>query len=387
MEANFAEALRDLDTTPGATNAMATPTTQDYTFDPRCNAPPSSTASQTESHVLTSRVNAMHQFTCSLPLDPSDNSTSNHLHSTQPETNTNSEGGQVEGFWPWEWEIYGDLLDGNGNSTSFTSSSSQVHESYSMPHANDTTTAPAQEWGNYNVDPEQPLIPPLFFPNGFQYSTPNVPKKVPTATQPSDNNGSGRGQLVNPHTVGSASPKVGSTNSRMYSNDSDGNSNDSRVTKAKKKHQCTEYGCGKRFGRSAELKRHRNSVHRNRIANEKRQKLLSCPHLGCTRVGELGGFKRKDNLVQHLRGVHGDVIGKKSGRRSAGRSPGPSFSNAGAGSPTIPIGNDQFFHSQQQQEPFPNMGQQQMMQEEGLGSPPVVAEFFENLPYWSGEGE
>ncbi|KAG0643009.1 hypothetical protein HOY80DRAFT_550850 [Tuber brumale] len=403
MQANFAEALKSLNNTSEATNTM------------KCDAVPSSPASQNQSHFSINRMGAVRQFACSLPLDASDNSISNY-HSSPPETNTDSEGAPVEGLLPWELAIFGDLLD--EDFTSFTPSS-QVHES--RPHAN---TTPAQEWGgNYNVELGPP-IQALYFPIGFQHSTPQVPMKVPTATQPSDNSGSGRGQLVNPQTF----------------NDSDGNSNDSRVPKAKKKHQCTEYRCGKKFGRSAELKRHMNSVHRSRIANEKRQKLLSCPHKGCTRVGEVSGFKRKDNLVQHLRGVHGDVIGKKNGRRSAavGRSlelgvsntgagsstipigndysfhsqqepsarsgqqqmmqgelgspqavagfyesPGPSVSNTSVGSPTIPFGNDYSFHSQQ--EPPAHMDQQQMMQEEELGSPPMVAEFYKSLQYWSEE--
>jgi len=88
-------------------------------------------------------------------------------------------------------------------------------------------------------------------------------------------------------------------------------------------------------------------------------------------VGE-NGFKRKDNLVQHLRGVHGDRIGKKSGRRPATTrmSPYSSASNAGAGAPTMATGYEQFPQGQQE-EPFVYMNQQPVTQEES-GSPSVL---------------
>jgi len=169
---------------------------------------------------------------------------------------------------------------------------------------------------------------------------------------------------------------------------------------------CTVYNCGKIFGRSAELKRHENSVHKLDGV------LFHCPHGGCERVGK-SGFKRKDNLVQHLRGVHGDPIGKKSGRRSATTgSPRSSASNAGASSPTIPTEYEQFPHQQQlpqssastagagsptvaagyrqffqgqQQELLAYTNQQPMMLEEG-GSPPLARDFWENIENWRLEG-
>jgi len=168
---------------------------------------------------------------------------------------------------------------------------------------------------------------------------------------------------------------------------------------------CTVYNCGKIFGRSAELKRHENSVHKLDGV------LFHCPHGGCERVGK-SGFKRKDNLVQHLRGVHGDPIGKKSGRRSATTgSPRSSASNAGASSPTIPTEYEQFPHQQlpqssastagagsptvaagyrqffqgQQQELLAYTNQQPIMLEEG-GSPPLARDFWENIENWRLEG-
>jgi len=168
---------------------------------------------------------------------------------------------------------------------------------------------------------------------------------------------------------------------------------------------CTVYNCGKIFGRSAELKRHENSVHKLDGV------LFHCPHGGCERVGK-SGFKRKDNLVQHLRGVHGDPIGKKSGRRSATTgSPRSSASTAGASSPTIPTEYEQFPHQQlpqssastagagsptvaagyrqffqgQQQELLAYTNQQPIMLEEG-GSPPLARDFWENIENWRLEG-
>jgi len=107
--------------------------------------------------------------------------------------------------------------------------------------------------------------------------------------------------------------------------------------------------------------------------------LFHCPHEGCERVGT-NGFKRKDNLVQHLRGVHGDRIGKKSGRRSAAprMSPWSNASNAGAGSPTMATGYEQFSQGQQGEPPV-YTDQQPAVEEEGLGTPPFSRDFWENL--------
>ena len=116
------------------------------------------------------------------------------------------------------------------------------------------------------------------------------------------------------------------------------------------------------------------AVHEDKIAN----KLFNCPHEGCERVGK-SGLKRKDNLVQHLRGVHGDPIGKKSGRRSTTTrmSPWSSASNAGAGSPATAIRYEQFPQGQQQKL-FAYMNQQPITQEES-GNPPVFEEFWEGI--------
>jgi len=129
--------------------------------------------------------------------------------------------------------------------------------------------------------------------------------------------------------------------------------------------------------------------------HENSQKLLECHHEGCGRVGEFG-FKRRDNLVQHLRGVHGDVIEKKGGRgaSSTGTSPGPGIPNVSDGSPTTTIENDHIFqghqqdrfaymspqqvafaHMGQQQELFPHTVQQQTIQERELENLSFPAEF------------
>ena len=77
--------------------------------------------------------------------------------------------------------------------------------------------------------------------------------------------------------------------------------------------------------------------------------LFNCPHEGCERAGK-SGFKRKDNLVQHLRGVHGDFIGKKSERRSATTrmSPRSCASSTSVGSAQMAIGY-QFWQGQLQE--------------------------------------
>ena len=110
-------------------------------------------------------------------------------------------------------------------------------------------------------------------------------------------------------------------------------------------------------------------MHRAQIPKDKRQELFNCPYEGCERVGEKG-FKRKDNRVQHLRGVHGDHIKKK---KSTARRMSPG-SSAGAGSPVMTTKYEQFSQGQQQ-EPLAYMNQQPIFQEEGRRSPPVVSEF------------
>jgi len=109
------------------------------------------------------------------------------------------------------------------------------------------------------------------------------------------------------------------------------------------------------------------------------------PHQGCERVGE-SGFKRKDNLVQHLRSVHGDFIGKKSGRRSAtmGTNPRSSASNAGRGPHTMAAGCEQFSQGQQQ-EPLFYMNQNSEMEGE-LGFHQVSEEFWEGVEIYPPEG-
>lgn len=66
--------------------------------------------------------------------------------------------------------------------------------------------------------------------------------------------------------------------------------------------------CSSTFRNRNDFNRHCNTVHM-RVGAAGRQ-LLDCPFPDCERVGE-NGFKRKDNLLQHQRSVHGDNIPKR----------------------------------------------------------------------------
>ncbi|PUU72685.1 hypothetical protein B9Z19DRAFT_1096784 [Tuber borchii] len=336
-------------------------TAQQYACDSTSTTGSPSQASQTCSHISTSHIDTIEHYGCSLPLA---NTSSYRL--SPPQFNTSLIAPSFDfdfasfplgPYWGMgEGSIgnstEGDYTDGHfedenyvdGNPTLYTSF--QDHRSDSGFNANHVT--PSQEFPDY-LTGSKPLIPE---PGDYHYRTSSYTKgdRVPS------DHGSNRGGSENP----SASPKK--------------HTNDAKVTKTKKAHQCTENNCGKRFGRSAELKRHKSSVHRKEIAAEERQELFECPHEGCERVGE-NGFKRKDNLVQHLRGVHGDQIGKKIGRRSTRMSTWSSTSNASAGSPTMATGYEQFSQDQQE-EPFVYADQPI---EEGSGTPPFSRDFWENL--------
>lgn len=63
--------------------------------------------------------------------------------------------------------------------------------------------------------------------------------------------------------------------------------------------------CSAVFKNIGEFNRHYRCVHIKAAKHSK----LDCTFEGCYRVGE-EGFTRKDNLIQHLRNVHGEVITK-----------------------------------------------------------------------------
>lgn len=65
--------------------------------------------------------------------------------------------------------------------------------------------------------------------------------------------------------------------------------------------------CSSTFKTRNDFNRHYNSVHLHVRAGVK--KLLDCTFPDCDRVGE-DGFKRKDNMLQHRRLVHGEDIPK-----------------------------------------------------------------------------
>ncbi|RPB11522.1 hypothetical protein P167DRAFT_536678 [Morchella conica CCBAS932] len=66
--------------------------------------------------------------------------------------------------------------------------------------------------------------------------------------------------------------------------------------------------CSSTFATRNGFNPHFNSVHIQE--NPGPQVLIDCPVAGCARVGSRG-FKRKDNMLQHRRGVHGEEIQKK----------------------------------------------------------------------------
>ncbi|RPB01304.1 hypothetical protein L873DRAFT_1788374 [Choiromyces venosus 120613-1] len=311
-------------------------------------------ASQNHSVVSTSHINAMQQCGYSMPLDTGESIYDIHVSpppSAQVKASTELE--PFDGFDNDDFLLAlnrGRMEEGLTNMDGITPfTTSQAHESGFYGY-----TSPPQRSQNYFIDTE-PSSP-------TQPSTFNYPIFVPS----SGDNLDGPGQLINPPildppNVALSRSTVTSTKSKAFSpNDSKVKPSNSKAVKSKKSHHCLVPTCVKSFGRSAELNRHMISVHRDYIATEKRGQLLSCTHEGCQRVGE-NGFKRKDNLVQHLRGVHGDVIVKKQSRRS------PSAE-----------GN-------QQQAGLFDHNQQAIVQEVGL-SPPNLAEFFESLRFQNYEG-
>lgn len=62
---------------------------------------------------------------------------------------------------------------------------------------------------------------------------------------------------------------------------------------------CTIAGCTQSFGSKGELYRHKQTRHNQILPN----KLLKCPEQGCKYAG-VPHFKRKDNLVEHLKRMH-----------------------------------------------------------------------------------
>lgn len=72
----------------------------------------------------------------------------------------------------------------------------------------------------------------------------------------------------------------------------------------KKQIECTFPECKAIFKKARQFDRHYRTVH-IRAADQK----LDCTIEGCRRTGE-EGFSRKDNLIQHMRSVHGEKIPK-----------------------------------------------------------------------------
>jgi hypothetical protein len=72
----------------------------------------------------------------------------------------------------------------------------------------------------------------------------------------------------------------------------------------KKQIECAFPECKAIFKKARQFDRHYRTVH-IRAADQK----LDCTIEGCRRTGE-EGFSRKDNLIQHMRSVHGEEIPK-----------------------------------------------------------------------------
>ncbi|PWW75951.1 hypothetical protein C7212DRAFT_363796 [Tuber magnatum] len=370
MSANFSAAFNTLDN-PSANSNMATQATQEHTSNSIYDTDPPSPVPQNISHVSSNRINTIRQFGYTLP---NDSNIPNYLL-PPPEASTNDEREQsVEELFPeLNWSLDGNPIVGNSwdgepmDRNHMSIASSHVQESGSYPTNN---TIPVPGWHNYSIDPEpfneeleeEPVTiaeTRVTVPSDcHHYPTLARSKEDLSPVKPNDNR-SGRGQI-----------ERGTSTTRSESPTRYPTSPDSKVTKSKKTHRCAQYSCGKTFGRTAELKRHMNSVHRDQVADEKLQELFDCIHEGCGRVGELG-FKRKDNLVQHLRGVHGDHIGKKSGRKpTAGSNANLMTSNTGPGY-LVATGNDRSPRDQQL-----------VMQGEEPGSPYLDEDFYENFRYW-----
>ncbi|KAF8253470.1 hypothetical protein K440DRAFT_657406 [Wilcoxina mikolae CBS 423.85] len=107
------------------------------------------------------------------------------------------------------------------------------------------------------------------------------------------------------------SPRRGSSNGHLAATGSiyrrrsvSGGSNHSNHTAGPERcHQCEFCGAWVKA-----LGRHMQDMHRD--ISENPPALLDCPDYGCDRKGRKG-FKRKDNLTQHLRNVHGLDIPKR----------------------------------------------------------------------------
>ncbi|CUS12117.1 unnamed protein product [Tuber aestivum] len=347
-----------------ANNNMGTHATQDRAPNSIYAAGDPSLEYPNLSFVSSSHTNSMHSFGCTFPWGPNSDIICTYC-SPLPEASYDSEmplydessapeSSRVSGVSP----TAGNSQDANhigGGHMSFAST--QAPESYSELFAINTALGP--RWGDYHIDPQQ-LIPAdrmiIAEPSATTIETPK------TTAEGSVNTTETRG-IVLPVSVyktatrfikrrastrtSDSKTSYGQLTSTRSASPSSPTSPSAGVTKSKKPHQCPVCRCEKIFGRSAELKRHMASVHRDQVPKEKRPVLLDCPHEGCGRVGE-NGFKRKDNLVQHLRGVHGDII-EKSGRKST--TPQPNLesgaANSDAESTATVADNDQFSQYQQ----------------------------------------
>lgn len=81
---------------------------------------------------------------------------------------------------------------------------------------------------------------------------------------------------------------------------------------------CGAEKCSMSFKKARGFDRHYRTVHIRAAGRTK----LDCTFEGCDRVGEFGGFSRRDNLIQHLRSVHHEAI-PKSRFRFSGYYSGP----------------------------------------------------------------
>ncbi|RPB08400.1 hypothetical protein P167DRAFT_356932 [Morchella conica CCBAS932] len=78
----------------------------------------------------------------------------------------------------------------------------------------------------------------------------------------------------------------------------------------KKQIECAFPECKATFKKARQFDRHYRTVHIRAIDQK-----LDCTIEGCRRTGE-EGFSRKDNLIQHMRSVHGEQIPKNQIRFS-----------------------------------------------------------------------
>ena len=87
------------------------------------------------------------------------------------------------------------------------------------------------------------------------------------------------------------------------------------ISRHEKRFDCDE--CQRKFGSNHDLERHEVTVHQ-------KGRLFTCPDASCKRAGK--PFSRRDNLLKHLREVHGrkgpvDGISKTVSIYGGGRSP------------------------------------------------------------------